>query len=203
MKKRRGTNTLHSLSDLAVYIRGVSLPQTLQSQLRSSCTSRSPNICQHKSSKLVQSRSNGDSRRIIQWKKAVISLPQFINGKLTPGSTQPYATTEPGFTILIRAHLLYCLKSWREELGSGMKRKYPRATLRRIMKSKRNINISKSADLAVSSSYFFFNRGEKNRSFVSIAGPATLQLSRELPQHFLLSFFFLNVCRCFLVWSSL
>ena len=66
------------------------------------------------------------------------------------------AKTEPGFTILIRAHLLYSLKSWREELGSGMKRKYPRATLRRIMKSKRNINISKSADLAVSSSYVLF-----------------------------------------------
>ena len=85
------------------------------------------------------------------------------------------ATTEPVFTILIRAHLLYSLKSWREELGSGMKRKYPRATLRRIMKNKRNINISKSADLAVSSSYFFFYtaRAGKNRSFVSIAGPAT------------------------------
>jgi len=41
-----------------------------------------------------------------------------------------------------------------------MKRKYPRATLRRIMKGKRNVNISKSADLAVSSS---FSLAEKNK----------------------------------------
>ena len=84
-------------------------------------------------------------------------------------------TTRPVFTILIRAHLLYSLKSWREELGSGMKRKYPRATLRRIMKSKRNINISKSADLAVSSSYvLFLTEGEKTGLLlVLLAQPRT------------------------------
>ena len=35
-----------------------------------------------------------------------------------------------------------------------MKRKYPRATLRKILKRKRRVNLSKSVDVAVSSSEY-------------------------------------------------